>query len=163
MSLQELFENLKGGSGSGNFGHAGVPGHQGGSAPGGGGGSHPLSPSGAPTTGPEDVLNVVSQPSHPMYRAYMRGGTNFQSEDSARVNFGSGRRSGQYLLTREGNKFQVNGQPQGTPKKLLKKFNSVPEALEAMEDHFAGQTFKRIETGSPEWFKKYPETKPLRD
>lgn len=36
MSLNELFSILKGGSGSGNFNHSGVPGHLGGSAPTGG-------------------------------------------------------------------------------------------------------------------------------
>lgn len=33
MSLNNLFSKLKGGSGSGNKGHAGIPGHRGGSAP----------------------------------------------------------------------------------------------------------------------------------
>lgn len=33
MSLQKLFESLKGGAGSGNWGHAGVPGKRGGSSP----------------------------------------------------------------------------------------------------------------------------------
>lgn len=33
MSLNYLFSKLKGGAGSGNIGHAGIPGHQGGSAP----------------------------------------------------------------------------------------------------------------------------------
>lgn len=33
MSLDQLFSTLKGGSGSGNFNHSGIPGHQGGSSP----------------------------------------------------------------------------------------------------------------------------------
>lgn len=33
MSLSNLFSKLKGGAGSGNIGHAGIPGHRGGSAP----------------------------------------------------------------------------------------------------------------------------------
>lgn len=33
MSLNSLFSTLKGGAGSGNIGHAGIPGHRGGSAP----------------------------------------------------------------------------------------------------------------------------------
>lgn len=36
MSLDSLFSRLKGGAGSGNIGHAGRPGHHGGSAPKGG-------------------------------------------------------------------------------------------------------------------------------
>lgn len=36
MSLQEVFESLKGGKGSGNFGHGGIKGKRGGSTPGGG-------------------------------------------------------------------------------------------------------------------------------
>lgn len=47
MSLDKLFQTIeKGGSGSGNFGHSGVPGHRGGSAAqgGAGGGMSSLSP-----------------------------------------------------------------------------------------------------------------------
>ena len=39
MSYSELIQALKGGSGSGNFNHAGIPGKRGGSAPGSGGGN----------------------------------------------------------------------------------------------------------------------------
>lgn len=39
MSYSKLIEQLKGGSGSGNFGHSGIPGKVGGSAPGGSVGS----------------------------------------------------------------------------------------------------------------------------
>jgi len=38
MSLKDFFQVVKGGAGSGNFGHSGVPGKHGGSAPKGGGG-----------------------------------------------------------------------------------------------------------------------------
>lgn len=163
MSYKDVLSILKGGAGSGNFGHSGRPGMIGGSIVmgadlGGAGGG-----SGSRITGPAEVIAKVSQPTHPMYRAYTHGNTNFESEDFARVNFGSGKNQGQYLLTREDNKFQVNGWPKGTKKKLLKKFNSVPEAMEAMEEHWSGMTVKRIQSGSPEWFKKYPETKTLRD
>lgn len=43
MSLNKFFIKLKGGLGSGNHGHAGIPGKHGGSAPKGGGGSLGLS------------------------------------------------------------------------------------------------------------------------
>jgi hypothetical protein len=163
-ALGKVAHALKGGSGSGNYGHQGIPGHVGGSTAGADKGGGGIGGSNMRTaTGPTEVLNAVSQPSHPMYRAYMHGDTNFESEYFARVNFSQGRNAGQYLLTREGNKFEVNGQPKGTSKKLLKKFNSVPEAIEAMEDHFAGRTVNRIATNSAEWFKKYPETKTLQD
>lgn len=39
QNAHEEYQSLKGGAGSGNFGHTGVPGHVGGSAPGGGHGS----------------------------------------------------------------------------------------------------------------------------
>lgn len=62
MNLQELFTILKGGKGSGNFGHAGRPGKQGGSAPKGGGGGSSLQPSPPPS---KNVVGTFKDPTTP--------------------------------------------------------------------------------------------------
>ena len=139
VKVKEVVQGEKGSAYSGNYGHAGIPGSVGGSAPtGGGSGSSNI-------RGSFEVLSRVSNSSHPLNALYRKGEegstVNFSVDpygnDSGQLHIGEGKELGVYnFIRQDSGKYLVQGSTKRQKKDLKKEYPTVEEGIAAAENHY---------------------------
>ena len=143
VKVKEVAQGEKGSAYSGNYGHAGIPGHQGGSAPTGGGSGSIASP-GENLRGTPENIQKASDPSHTFHAIYKRGNAIIASDTVAQVYYGSkrGGDEGTYTIdtnpayTMEPGKIMVTGNRQNAKKSLIDYVDTVEQALASIDNHY---------------------------
>lgn len=136
-----------------------------GSKRGGGEATAPAPVSKGKVQGDSEIIKMVSKPSHPLHALYTDADeVTFTGPSKAHVFKGKLKDRGSYQFTAlEGGGVKVQGNAAHNRQILNQEFESAAVGLQAINDHWGNGKRSFVVSGSPEWYRKYPETRRLRD